>query len=174
MKSCALVVVLYLLTANVAGCQEASAEPRTKGCGFIELLNRDGWAIPGLANSTTKISGAKVKEEGLPSDVTVDVLEPSNPDSSVTDVLCFADQPARLEVRNQSVRVMELWRFKRNGRVFAYRVNAGLTAGGVGLGSAEVLLFYDPDGSGKFTVQRGIAGARALFVPAWVVGERDR
>jgi hypothetical protein len=165
--------LLSLLTANVTCCQEEPPGLRTNGCGFIELLNRSGWAIPAVANATTKISGAKVKQEGLPDDVTVDVLEPRNPDGFITLVRCFPDQPGRLEVRNQPVRVKEIWRFKRNGRIFAYKVNAELTAeNGVTLGSAEVLLFYDPDGSGQFKLQRDVAGAKPLFVPAWVVGAR--
>ena len=171
MKSCTA-ALLYLLTADAARCQQGeSPEHSSRGCLVVELLNPAGWSIPGLANATTKISSANVKEEGVPGDVTVDVLEPTNPDSSVTLVHCLPNQPGRLEVRSQPVRVKAIWRFKRNSRPFAYKVNVGLTGGnGVALGAAEVLLFYDPDGSGQFTVQRDFAGAQPLVVPAWVVG----
>jgi hypothetical protein len=159
---------LTLAILCASGIQIANAQARS--CLVLELLNQVGWAIPALDRAVPKVVDAKVKMPGIPEDVFVDILEPGNHDAVVTLVRCVSDQPGRVEVRNQPIRVKELLRFKKYGRVFAYRINAGLIGGnGVALGTAEVLLFYDPDGSGRFTIQRDVAGALIpIIVPAWV------
>jgi hypothetical protein len=133
-----------------------------------------GWLVPGLDNASAKVADARVKMEGVPEDTRMDVLESRKPKGTVTLVSCSA-QPGRLEVRSQQIRVLELWRFKRNGRIFAYRVNAGLSAGDVALGAAVELLFYDPDGSGQFTIQRYIDDRKPwLIIPSWVAAGHDQ
>jgi hypothetical protein len=159
----AMMVILGALTIRTGTAE-------THSCLVLELLSQVGWVVPGLDGSSTKIADVRVKMAGVPEDVAVDVLTPGNADAAVTLVKCINDQAGRLEVRNQPIHVNELLRFKKAGRVFAYKINAGLTGGnGVALGAAEVLLFYDPDGSGRFTIQRDVAGAKfPVIVPAWV------
>jgi hypothetical protein len=159
----------FCMLAMGAVFPQASRESSSPPC-VPELLNRAGWTIPGLDNASTKLAGVRLQLEGAPDDVFTDSLEPKDPTSEVVLVRCVPGQPGRFEVRNQRVRVKELLRFKRHGRVFAFRVNLWLEASnGEALGAAEVLLFYDPDGSGRFTVQRDVAGLRSfIVVPAWV------
>jgi hypothetical protein len=134
-----------------------------------------GWLVPGLNDASTKVLDARVKMEGVPDDTRMDVLESRKPKGTVTLVSCPANQLGRLEVRSQEIRVLELWRFKRNGRIFAYRVNAGLSAGDIALGAAVELLFYDPDGSGQFTIQRYIDDRKPwLIIPNWVAARHDQ
>jgi hypothetical protein len=168
MKNRAGRVVLCLLAMGVA-LSQPSPQDGTPTCN-PELLNRSGWRIPGLYNATTKTSGARLQTDGVPNDIMVDILKPRVSSGVVTLVKCVNGQSGRFEVRNQRVRVIELLRFKKHGHVFAYRANLGLEGpNGQAIGSAEVLLFYDPDGSGRFTVQRDVAGARPFIViPDWV------
>jgi hypothetical protein len=96
----------------------------------------------------------KVKQDGIPDDITIDILDPSKPEGEVLLVRCMPRQPGRLEIRNQPLRVREIWSLKRRDRTFGFKINAALTGrNGVVLAAAEVLLFYDPDGSGQLTVQ---------------------
>jgi len=165
---------LGLIGASTLHPQPALGQGMNNGCSIQELFNARGWTVPGLADAKTKVSGAKVKQDGIASDITIDILEPTRAEGSITLVTCLPEHPGRVEVRTQPVTVTNIWALKRYGRTFAFRMNAGLSGGnGVALGTAEVLLFYDPDGSGKFTVQRDVAGVQPLFVPEWVSALRS-
>src|SRR3977135_68841 len=98
MRMCLAVVILCVWNMP-------SVKAQVHSCLVLELLNYAGWAIPGLDNAMTKVTDAKVKMEGIPEGVFVDILEPRNPDAVVTLVKCVNDQLGRLEVRNQPIRV---------------------------------------------------------------------
>lgn len=80
---------------------------------------------------------------------------------------------AQLNVR--SVDVTSIERFTINNHVFGYRVT-GVIAGfdnhgrRIHAGSVEIVYYYDPDGSGKFTVMNYDASSLAfrIIVPDWV------
>jgi hypothetical protein len=161
--------------SGVWGCGRQSA---ARGSCGSELFNRDGWEIPGLKRSVAERSGLRVTGEGIPAGVVADKLKPKSPEALLTIVFCQPDHPGRIEVRKQPVDVQEVWRYSLNGRVFAYRVVAGWV--GIdgrkryGIGTAEMLVFYDEDGSGRFSIQRNAATVPfKLDIPAWVVSARD-
>jgi len=169
---CAL--ILSFIVAPAAPCQQEARGGKADECTNKELFNGKGWTVPGLVDARVKIVGAKVKQDGIPDDITIDVLEPSKADGEVMLVRCMPGSPGRLEVRSQPVTVREIWRLKRKDRTFGFKINAALTGGnGVALGASEVLLFYDPDGFGQFKVQRDVAGPQPLFIPEWVKAMRN-
>ena len=156
-------------------CAAQAQEPQTcpQSCGISEVLNRNGWKIPGLSRG---LSGrhAQWTTGGL-ENVFVDFLEPISAQASVVLVSTSRGRVGTVEVREQPVEVTEILRFTMNGHIFAYRVTAvpvSVDKHGkrTPLGSEERLGFYDVDGSGRFTVMRD-AGTLEPFVPVipdWV------
>jgi hypothetical protein len=41
-----------------------------------ELFDGEGWPVPGLADTREKLMSAKVKQDGIADDITIDILEP--------------------------------------------------------------------------------------------------
>jgi hypothetical protein len=86
---------------------------------------------------------------------------------------CSRDVPDRLVVRIVPVRVLEMWRLDFNGKVFAYGVQyePQSESGGVLHRTLEYvqLIFYDVDGSGRFTVMRNQPTRlfQSLKIPEW-------
>lgn len=84
--------------------------------------------------------------------------------------------PAIQAVLNiRSVDVTKIERFTMNGHVFGYRVTgtiAGVDNQGhrIHAGSDEYVYYYDPDGSGKFSIMRYDAGELTfkIIIPDWV------
>jgi hypothetical protein len=98
--------------------------------------------------------------EGIPKDVFVDILE-SKAEAAMTFVGLESCQRATLRVR--AMEVTEIERFVLNGHVFGYLVKGtliGFDAQGrkIHFGSEERAYYYDPKGSGKFSVMRYGAG----------------
>jgi hypothetical protein len=64
------------------------------------------------------------------------------------------------------IRILALWAFDFKGRTFAYGLSYGIDAmqdgSRVPLGAASGVMFYDVDGTGRFTI---IRAARFPFVP---------
>ena len=106
---------MWLALGILCAWNMPSVKAQVRSCLVLELLNQVGWPIPGLDSAMTKVADARVKMDGVPEGVLVDILEPRNPDAVVTLVKCVNDQLGRLEVRNQPIRVKELLRFKRGG-----------------------------------------------------------
>jgi len=89
------------------------------------------------------------------------------------------DHEGRIELIDQPVKILQLWLFDFEGRVFAYRVQYAPEALENGnreeLAAASIVFFYDEDGSGKFKVARwpkllksNGMGYLPEFIPDWV------
>jgi hypothetical protein len=163
-KSATIAAGLYF--AGISLGFAASQSP----CGIRQLVKRDGWDIPGLAGASVVSNGSPPQ----PGDrISVAILRPGATASSVLTVSCVPDEPGRVEVREQAIKVLELRKYSVLGRVFAYRVNAEDVSieGGVdvALGAAEVLMYYDVHGTGVFELREyGSRVPYRVFLPDWV------
>lgn len=138
-------------------------------CGVKELFKDDGWEIPGL-------SGATVQDRALPrqgGETVAETLTPITPAASVMIVSCVPAEPGPILIRDQAVNVQGLRRYSILGHTFAYRVIAeDVGVHGeerVALGSAEILMYYDLDGSGLFKLREYASRIPYKFrIPEWV------
>jgi hypothetical protein len=173
MRGFALVVVFTAMVAVLMGGQSSEASgPR--GCEINEILNLEGWKVPGIAKAVVTLGNARWTTGGMEG-VFVEKLKSEVPETAVPLVSCVSGHPGRLRIRDQAIRVLEILRFTMNGRVFAYRITAQLVKIEsqkirVPLGSEVMLTFYDEDGSGRFTVMQypGPGLIPRLDVPEWV------
>ena len=169
-------MIRFILVLSFAWCVPAllaqSGETQTPvpPCQIKEYLNRSGWNIPGLSKADVKTSHARYTSEGL-ENVYVDILEPTVPQDFITFVFIISGSA---EVRNRPVDVTQIEQFMMNGHVFGYHViatDAGFDKNGkrIHFGAQERVYYYDPDGSGKFTVMHN-AGELffKIIVPDWV------
>jgi hypothetical protein len=146
-------------------------------CCVRELYKPEGWAIPGLSGAVVTASQS-VEQQGAK--ILVEALKPQTSGGYIMIVSCASDTPGRVTVHEQAVEVREVRRYSVQGRVFAYRVDAGhVSIDGktrVALGSAEVLMYYDTDGDGLFRLREYGSGIPyRMRVPDWVkvpVGKR--
>jgi hypothetical protein len=144
-----------------------------RSCSFAEEYNPAGWDIPGLADSKVVRSEGPSSVAGV-SGVFADALDLREKRASLLVLYCDPKHPGRLVMRDQPVNVRSITRFRRNQRVFAYRVVADRVevAGGEWreVGQSETLIYYDVDGSGTFKL-RSWATLFTLEVPDWVKSE---
>jgi len=152
-----------------AGVLIASASGQSP-CGIKQLFKRTGWDIPSLAGAVVV---RHIGPSEPPDPVLVEVLEPSVIAASVMIVSRVPDEPGRVEIRDQPVDVQELRRYSVKGRIFAYRVLAGHVGiegkERVALGSMEVLMYYDMDGTGLFKLRENASVIPyRIRVPDWV------
>ena len=164
------VIVLIIVASAAVYSQEGLDKTATSACSYFELYRKDGWTIPG-------VHGAKVKSKrmaftNIPG-VYVTMLEPSKSESTMTDIWCSREHNGRIEIEDRPIRILDLWAFDFGGRPFAYGLSYGVDVVENGkrmpIGASTSLIFYDLDGSGRFTLSRG---ARFPFtpdmVPDWV------
>jgi len=138
-------------------------------CDFAEQYNPAGWEIPGVTDSKVVRSEGPSSVAGV-GGVFADALDLREKRASLLVLYCDPKHPGRLVMRDQPVNVRSVTRFRRNQRVFAYRVVADRVevAGGEWreVGESETLIYYDVDGSGKFKLRRW-ATLLTLDVPDW-------
>jgi hypothetical protein len=155
----------------------APAQPEPGGkrsqCPFEEVVNANGWEIPG-AKKATIVSKRPFKREGIDG-VIVETLSSKSPWAVQPLVRCVPGNSQRVEIQWTNIYVAEILRFSLRGRVFAYRVDAQIaTAGEKARRSAApshfTITFYDEEGSGRFTVLQypGPGILPRLDVPVWV------
>jgi hypothetical protein len=168
-KTVLAVLCFYSL---IQGSLAQSFAAQTSPCKIKELLNRQGWEIPGLAKAIVK-THARYKAEGIPENVFIDIMESQAPEASFTYVGLKSCEIAVLNIR--SVDVTKIERFTMNGHVFGYRVTGvivGIDNQGhrIHAASEERAYFYDPDGSGDFSVMRYDPGDLIfrIIIPDWV------
>jgi hypothetical protein len=97
-------------------------------------------------------------------------------------VLAFgmAGPVGRLEIQDQPVDVRKVARYAINGHVFAYLINAQLVTitdkkERILVASEEQLYYYDPDGSGQFTVMRFADEMQFKpVIPDWVKQPKEK
>jgi len=150
---------------------KVSAQSADSQCHVREVFNRKGWNIPGLSKTKTRTSHARYSQADYDS-VFVDILESQAQEDSVTFVWC-GDRTDRMEIAIRPVEIKEIQRFTSNDRVFGYLVTAvpigkGTNGEVAHAASEDHLYFYDPDGSGKFTLMR-YAGEMffKITIPNW-------
>jgi len=170
----AMVFFLFFLVGVPPAAQETpkpDASPKT--CSFSEVYRDEGWLIPGLKGATPNTRGRLQQIPG----VFVTTLSPTDKgDLTITEPRCSRDHEGRLEMRDQPMRIKILWAFDFNGKPFAYRLQYGKEAIENGrrysVGAARDIMFYDIDGSGKFTLYSDFGPT--IAVPDWASGTLDR
>jgi hypothetical protein len=167
-----LVFAVFCLCSIIQNLPAQSKEPQRPACKIRELIDRQGWEIPGLAK-TTVLTHAHYKSEGIPENVFIDIMESQAPEASFTYVGLQSCDTAVLNIR--SIDVTKIERFTMNGHVFGYLVTgtiSGFDNQGhrIHAGSEERAYYYDPDGSGKFSIMRYDAGELIfkIIIPDWV------
>jgi hypothetical protein len=179
-----LVFAFIVLTCEALFSQSAGGTSATT-CGFSEIYRPSGWRIPGVVGSSEKIM--KSKEIELPGilpppqqrvaraslsnipGVFATQMQPGNSDLKIPLPYCSPDYPGRLiSDESKPVRVLQLWRFDFNGKVFAYGIEYTPATNPPILAFGQVL-FYDLDGTGTFTVARipKVYFFAAVEVPKW-------
>ena len=171
-RSIYLAIVGLFVVAGALG-QDVVQKNQDPICSFSEVLRSGGWIVPGL-------SGAKVLQQRSPltnmPGVFLTKLEPLNSEATLTEILCANDQAGRLEIGDEPIKILHLWSFDFGGAVFAYRLEYGNERIRDGirheLMSASVVMFYDLDGSGRFTLARrpesmGSPWFMPGFIPDW-------
>lgn len=133
----------------------------SKECPFEEFSDSRGFEIPGLAGSKV-IAGTRppvdfsgVQERGL---------IPGPKLATGIMLLCYEKPTRRLEVSRHLEAVDDLREYSVDGRVFAYRVRSHLVVEDAIVGVSFDNVFYDEEGSGKFTL---ITPFRGVSIPKW-------
>jgi hypothetical protein len=168
MIRCVLVVLLALLPLPPLFGQGGAVQAPLPQIRELFKLNE----IPGISKSVVKTHGPYVGQ-GIPENVVVDVLESQAPQGSMMFVRLLSGERAQLYIRSVDVTLIQ--RFTMNGHVFGYLIE-GIVADfdeqgrRIHFGSAERAYYYDPDGTGKFTVMRDVGGEMnfKIIVPKWV------
>jgi hypothetical protein len=166
----AIAIVTITILANVHPLLgQDPAELPKPACTFAEVRLESGWVIPALDGVDVE---TKRSHLGDYPGVFVTILRPKHPESSLNEVWCSPRNPGRLELKETPIDVLTLWKFDYEGKVFAYGISYGVEALQNGtrikLGSARSLVFYDIDGSGRFTIRRSdVFPFRFVEVPDW-------
>jgi len=150
----AATLILLAPTLETGPLQEAATKLNQPECSFTEIYKADGWSIPGLQN-------AKVKQKGnftnLPGVVLIK-LESSVIESTFTQIRCSGEHKGRIEIKEEPIGILDLTAYEYKGRVFAYGLSYERQAIENGarfsLGAASSYLFYDAEGSGRFTLRK--------------------
>jgi hypothetical protein len=169
-------LIIFLALAgsvfSVLIVQPGESQKSATPCRIRELFKPTGWDIPGLSKATLKTHGHYVSE-GVSENVFIDVLDSQGTEASLIFVGLKSCEMAQLNER--SVDVTKIERFLMNNHVFGYRVTgtvAGFDKQGhrIHYGSEERVYYYDPDGSGRFSIMRYDNGDLIfkIVVPDWV------
>lgn len=171
-----VVLVLILVGWNNAFPQRHGEAGAAKSCAFSEIYRKEGWTIPGMPATDVK-STRKRLSETMP-DVFATQLTPVNSQTTLTRIWCPNDQNGRLQIDDEPAGIIWLFSFDFEGRVFAYGVRYGFqriengTRRDAGIESGFV--FYDLDGSGRFTLRKSTLPMPSPdFIPDWVKKPSD-
>src|ERR1700730_4695786 len=155
---CTITVILAFLEG--AYCQQPAEKVPPPTCSFSELYRKDGWVIPGLDGATKKERVAIPDRAG----VYKTTLEPTKRASTIRVFRCSQEHGGRLEIEDISMGIEYLSSFDVGGRVFAYSLSYGVD----GIAASWLVMFYDLDGSGRFTLRIG-EGNRLIPPPVSAV-----
>jgi hypothetical protein len=170
MRFTALVLTLAVFVGANAHSQTPQQVNSSPSCSFSEIYREDGWTVPGRVGAKPK--GKRAELSTLPG-VFVTKLEPTQSEADFTEVWCPPDHPGRVEVDQVPIKIVDLWSYDLDGRVFAYRLlyaRERIEANGTreDTGMVIALYFYDVDGSGKFTMILGAKQGIGYFVPSFM------
>ncbi len=159
-------IMLAAASLEVAYSQEPLEKEAATPCGYSELYRKEGWVIPG-------INGAKKKHEhmavpGKPGTYATE-LQPTTRASTIQVFRCSREHAGRLEVEDVNMGIGSLYSFDVGGRIFAYSLVYGVD----GIGAEWSVMFYDLDGSGRFTSRRAERSSLVPeLIPDWVKKSR--
>jgi hypothetical protein len=100
------------------------------------------------------------------------MLKPANVESNLSRWQCSEKAPDSIEIiENAPIRIYALWKFDFEGRVFAYRVQYApesmFRGKRVEMASMTSVFFFDPDGSGKFSLLKYQNGCGNRNLPSF-------
>ncbi len=169
MHRISLAVALVFLACGSLLAQKSANAAATPACNITEIYRADGWTIPGLQGA--KPLGPRRVLVNIPY-VFITPLKPGNSPSMFAYYFCSPGHSGRLEIMEFPIGVYRLFSFDVDGRVFAYyiefvreRFENGTR---VDVGAVSMAMFYDLDGSGRFTLRRVSSMSVPEFVPDWV------
>jgi len=165
-----LIVVVTLVGSTSALVGQSPTVHDEESCGFSEVYKASGWVVPGLNGASVKTRRVAILR--LPG-VFGTTLKPRNAALTAAIVRCSQSRKGRLEIAEESINVEQIEKFDLRGRPFMYRVFFTREAIEHGkrydVGASSGLCFYDPDGSGRFTVMRfDYFSPIADSLPDWV------
>ncbi len=133
-------------------------------CRCDTVFRTGGWSVPGVQNPKARVSASAGT-----SPYRTDAIVPRPRTVWVDKVMCVPGE-GRIELRRDKVEVSLLWRYTVRGRPYAYQMALSPLdpASGRHTGSYYVHYYYDPDGSGAFSMLVDITSIPpSLFVPSW-------
>lgn len=163
-------ISLVVVTTVSGYSQESDEKNAPAPCIYSELYKTEGWKIPGLKGARKKSGRAAVPNKP---GVYMTELEPTDRASTIEVFRCSQVHAGRLEVESIDIGIAYLYSFDVGGRVFAYSLTYGIDVAENGqsmpIGAVWLVMFYDPDGSGRFTLRRGEKGRFVPdLIPDWV------
>jgi len=172
MSRLGLAIILVAVASGNAFSQQTTNADASKGCTFSEVYRKVGWAIPGMPAVPVQGKYPRKPYSDMPG-VFVTALEPNPVETTITVIWCSRDDDGRLQIDDEPIGVISLMAYDFDGRVFAYAVRYGMQSILEGkrsqLGGVSQAIFYDLDGSGRFTLMRGPGGPIVpSFIPDWV------
>lgn len=162
-------------------CAYGAIGPQTgsnaaRPCGAIhEVMNPDGFAVPGVAREAKVKDVGRVKFDGVDDITTLEVTpHGSTVELPMASLLRTGDSD-RIWFKVSRFEVFHISRYEKCGRVFSHVVRLGYVGTDkkgrhYPLGSGTTLQFYDPDGAGKMTVMRYTDSEMPsrYVVPEWI------
>jgi len=163
-----------------------------KKCAFSEVYRKDGWKIPGTPATPNTPLAAEAEARRLPPNsetwpgvtrgplksettpgVFVTKMIPDTTETTITRIWCTDDGTGRLQMDEEPIGIVLLVAYDFEGRTFAYAVKYVEERIWNGtrrqLGAESQAMFYDLDGSGRFTLMKGPGGPFVpYFIPDWV------
>jgi hypothetical protein len=162
-----LLFVLSLSATATLFAQQPSIPNAATTCDISEVHNVDGWAVPGLKRAV--VQGKPIQ---YPNGVVAKSLVPRDRQASFTYFRCSEDHRGRLEVGEFPIGIYQIISFEVGGRVFAYYVHLGRERLENGkradFGTELQIIYYDLDGSGRFTLRKYTMVRSPEFTPDWV------
>jgi hypothetical protein len=154
-------VTILLAFVGCAQSQQPVEDGKQPTCGYTERYRKEGWAIPGIKGAKKKWRVAVPNVQG----VYMTKLEPATRAANIQSFRCSREHAGRLEIEDIEVGIIDLASFDAGGRIFAYNLIYGVS----GIGAETFVRFYDLDGSGRFTLERGeINRFVPELIPDWV------
>src|SRR5437667_7528629 len=163
-------LALFSLVAVSIAFPQSQQTMSSKGCAFSEIYWKDGWTIPGRPGTVDATSRRPIGST-LP-DVFATKLTPTTTEATLTRIACAHDKEGRLQVDEEPIGIIWLLSYDFRGKTFAYGIryvdewiHDGTRRQ---LGSESQVVFYDLDGSGRFTLMKGPRPLLPDFIPDWV------
>ena len=171
----ALTLLLAPLSYPPSASSQEKSDADPSSCNISEVYRDGGWAVPGLKGAKAKSRrGPLVFHRGtelVMPEVSITVLTPGESQSTFTYYRCSPDHRGRLETGEYPIGILQMFKFDLDGRVFAYLVHFGRerfeNGKRVDFGTESQFMFYDLDGSGRFTLRRYSKSPAPEFIPEW-------